>query len=123
MRHMNRVIALLVVWFCGIALKAQVVEVDSITCVNWEADTIIFNNADWSPIFDRMAQLQDTAHNEPNIISIVHLGDSHVQAGYFSEALRLALQERWGNAGRGLIAPLRICKTNEPAAYKKTSTN
>lgn len=123
MRHMNRVIALLAVWFCGIALKAQVVEVDSITCVNWEADTIIFNNADWSPIFDRMAQLQDTAHNEPNIISIVHLGDSHVQAGYFSEALRLALQERWGNAGRGLIAPLRICKTNEPADYKMTSTN
>lgn len=120
---MNRgLILLLCTIFCNIALTSRSIEVDTISCVNWEADTIMFNGADWSSLFDRMYSLQDTtAHGERKVVSIVHLGDSHVQAGYFSEALRLPLQQQWGNAGRGLIAPLRLSKTNEPADYKITS--
>ncbi|MBQ5751176.1 MAG: hypothetical protein IIV86_07600 [Bacteroidaceae bacterium] len=120
---MNRgIILLLVAILCNMALPSRGIEVDSISCVNWEADTIIFNGADWSPLFDHMQALHDsTACHERKVVSIVHLGDSHVQAGFFSEALRLSLQQQWGNAGRGLIAPLRISKTNEPADYKITS--
>lgn len=119
---MNRsIILLLITILCNTAASSHAVEIDTISCINWDADTIIFNGSDWSPIFDRMRSLQDTTHAERNIVSIVHLGDSHVQAGYFSEALRLSLQQYWGNAGRGLIAPLRLSKTNEPADYKFTS--
>lgn len=96
--------------------------IEHISCVNIEADTITFNGADWSSLFDAMQQLQDSTHDATRrVVSIIHLGDSHVQAGYFTEALRLPMQQRWGNAGRGLITPLRICKTNEPADYRITS--
>ena len=120
---MNRGIALFfVTLLCNIAWASHTTHVDTISCINWEADTIIFNGADWSPIFDRMIALKDTSTtNERKVVSIVHLGDSHVQAGFFSEALRLSLQQQWGNAGRGLIAPLKISKTNEPADYRITS--
>ena len=119
---MNRGIGiLLVALLCNFVLSAQCVDIDSISCINLDADTITFNGADWSPLFDSLTNLQDSTVDERRVVSIVHLGDSHVQAGFFSEALRLSLQAQWGNAGRGFIAPLRISKSNEPADYKITS--
>lgn len=47
-------------------------------------------------------------------VNVVHIGDSHIQADFFSGALRMAMQKRFGSAGRGLIFPYRIGKTNGP---------
>lgn len=94
---------------------------ETISCINLEADTITFNGADWSPFFSMIEHIQDSAQTEQKSISIIHLGDSHVQAGYFTEAMRIPLQEAWGNAGRGLITPLKISKTNEPSDYRITT--
>lgn len=119
---MNRYPRLLIAaLLCFKALLSQGMVCDTISCVNVAADTIIFNGADWSPLFDKLSILQDSTATEGNVISIVHLGDSHVQAGYFTEALRIAMQQKWGNAGRGLIAPLKLCKTNEPGDYSITT--
>lgn len=96
-------------------------EQTSISCIDINADTIIFNGADWSPLFDRLQTLSDSTLTQREVVSIVHLGDSHVQAGFFSEALRLPIQQQWGNAGRGLISPLKLTRTNEPADYQITS--
>ena len=57
------------------------------------------------------------------VVSILHLGDSHVQAGFFSGAVRDSLQAVFGDAGRGLIAPLKLLGTNEPPDYTLTSPN
>lgn len=57
------------------------------------------------------------------VVSILHLGDSHVQAGFFSGAIRDSLQAVFGDAGRGLIAPLKLLGTNEPPDYTLTSPN
>lgn len=51
------------------------------------------------------------------VVSIVHLGDSHIQAGFFSGRTMRLMQEQFGNAGRGWIAPFKITKTNEPDDY------
>lgn len=51
----------------------------------------------------------------------MHLGDSHVQAGFLTEAVRIPMQMKWGNAGRGLITPLKITQTNEPFDYRFAS--
>lgn len=60
---------------------------------------------------DALAVGQDT------VLTIVHLGDSHIQAGHYSgHAMRL-LQARFGNAGRGWIAPFKLSRTNEPDDY------
>ncbi len=54
-------------------------------------------------------------------VNIVHIGDSHVQADFFSGSIRQKLQLKFGNAGRGLIFPYRVAKTNEPVSYRTTS--
>lgn len=45
-------------------------------------------------------------------IAILHIGDSHIQAGFFTGALRDAFQRDYGNAGRGLLFPYRLANTN-----------
>lgn len=51
------------------------------------------------------------------VINIVHLGDSHVQAGYYSGRVMRLMHEAFGNAGRGWIAPYKLSKLNEPDDY------
>lgn len=95
--------------------------IDTISCINDKENAIIFNEADWSTLFQSMKMLRDTTQGNQNIVSIVHLGDSHVQAGTFTETLRIPMQSIWGNAGRGLVVPLKITKSNEPLDYRINS--
>lgn len=60
---------------------------------------------------DSLRQGKDT------IIRIVHLGDSHIQAGYYSGRMMRLMHETFGNAGRGWIAPYKLGRTNEPSDY------
>ena len=48
---------------------------------------------------------------------VVHIGDSHVQPGVFTQPLREWLQAAFGNAGRGMMFPYRVAKSNGPAGY------
>lgn len=54
-------------------------------------------------------------------VSIVHIGDSHIQADHFSGKVRQNLQIEFGNAGRGLIFPYRLAKTNGQESFKSSS--
>ncbi|HIY50175.1 MAG TPA: hypothetical protein H9834_10220 [Candidatus Barnesiella excrementavium] len=85
--------------------------------LNKEKNVIEFNGGDWSPLFAEMDSLQSGTDSVPRIVSMVHIGDSHVQAGFFTEAVRLPLQRRFGDAGRGLVVPLKLARTNEPHDY------
>ncbi|MEG1608219.1 MAG: GDSL-type esterase/lipase family protein [Mucinivorans sp.] len=49
--------------------------------------------------------------------SVVHYGDSHIQAGHLSETVMHRLQNQYGNAGRGTIVPYRLMSSNEPRDY------
>lgn len=49
--------------------------------------------------------------------AVVHLGDSHVQAGFFTEPLRRFFFNRFGYGGPGWVAPYRLAGTNEPQHY------
>lgn len=51
------------------------------------------------------------------IFKIVHIGDSHLQADWFSGALRNQLQRVYGNAGLGLVFPYKAIRTNGPNSY------
>lgn len=68
-------------------------------------------------------QLQYLEHGNFIRINIVHIGDSHLQADYFPGMVRQQLQLKYGNAGRGLIAPYKVAKTNEPTSYKSSTTS
>ena len=69
-----------------------------------------------------LEELNQLMAGKDTTIQIVHLGDSHVQAGFYSgEAMRL-LQGAFGNAGRGWIAPYKLARDNEPTDYFITSS-
>lgn len=68
--------------------------------------------------YKKLYALQDTKKGR---VDIIHIGDSHIQADHFSGIIRQKLQQRFGNAGRGLIFPYRAAKSNEPVSYKTTT--
>ncbi len=70
--------------------------------------------------YEKLYQLQ---HTETGRVNISHIGDSHIQADFFSGSVRQKLQLKFGNAGRGLIFPYRVAKSNEPGSYKTTSAS
>ncbi|MGN7821746.1 GDSL-type esterase/lipase family protein [Chitinophaga sp. 22536] len=61
-------------------------------------------------------------HADSNVVSILHLGDSHVQAGYFPLATASLLQQQFGYAGRGYVFPYNVAGTNGPEDYRWNST-
>lgn len=106
----------------------QIAESDSISAndsipegeyafINYEADTII-NGIYLSPLYNKLIQLENC---DSTLVSILHIGDSHIQADYLTREVRKNMQLRFGNAGRGLVFPLRVAGTNEPADYRSSS--
>lgn len=63
------------------------------------------------------AGLDSLRAGKDTVLTIVHLGDSHIQAGYYSGKVMRLLQAQFGNAGRGWIAPFKLSRTNEPDDY------
>ena len=45
-------------------------------------------------------------------LTIVQIGDSHIQGPYFPQYIRQGLQSIFGNAGRGFVFPYRVAETN-----------
>lgn len=56
-----------------------------------------------------------------NVFRVVHIGDSHIQADWFSGRLRDLLQQHYGNAGVGLLFPYRQVRTNGPNTFSTFS--
>ena len=55
---------------------------------------------------------------EPQKISIVWMGDSHIQPDVLPEVVRKRLQEKFGDAGRGMMFPLSTGRTYSSLQYK-----
>lgn len=79
--------------------------------VKLKANNISMNGANWKDLKRRLAR-HDTIP-----FSIVHIGDSHLQADISTGYVRSQLQFDYGDAGRGLVVPLRLSRTNEPVDY------
>ncbi len=77
-----------------------------------------------SSVFNRLFNIggMDTFYQKLNIlkktgqglVTIVHIGDSHIQADYLSGFVRNNLQQFFGNAGRGLVFPFQVAQSNAP---------
>lgn len=68
--------------------------------------------------FEKLEALQ---RGEERTVSVLHIGDSHIQAGHLTGRLRELFQSDFGNAGRGLITPHRMAKMNEAPDYSITT--
>jgi len=85
--------------------------------INQGANHIIYNGADWSGLRRAFAK----SSIEP--VAIVHIGDSHIQADMGTGVTRELLQYDFGNAGRGIISPLKMSGTNQPYDYIFSSSD
>lgn len=70
-------------------------------------------------LYEKLLELRSGLRDK---VTIYQIGDSHIQSGYFSGTARTSLQKYFGNAGRGLIFPLRLAGTNQPDDYKITAS-
>ena len=72
--------------------------------------------------FTSLAQELRGAMKTGRVVSIVQLGDSHIQAGHTTAPLREALQASYGDAGRGWIGWYSLYGSNSPRDYRVTSS-
>ena len=63
---------------------------------------------------DKLWSACDEAKATGQTISIIHLGDSHIQAGHFTMPIRQSFTQRWGDGGMGWVGPFRLLGTNPP---------
>ncbi|MGM9856101.1 MAG: GDSL-type esterase/lipase family protein [Muribaculaceae bacterium] len=82
--------------------------------INADANFIAMNGDNWSVLRSSLASL----HDDKASISILQIGDSHIQADWSASVVRQRLQSEFGNAGRGCIAALRLAGTNQPEDYR-----
>lgn len=54
-------------------------------------------------------------------VNIVHIGDSHIQADFFSGKMRNLLQDKFGNGGFGFAFPYKLAKTNGNSIVRYSS--
>jgi hypothetical protein len=111
-------------FFSGIAQsRDSVLLVDSI-CKNYPYIVLDSNRIHNEAVLRKLfyPRLQQLSEGKIERVNIVHIGDSHIQADFFSGTIRENFHNDFGNAGRGFVFPYRVAKTNEPYSYK-TSTN
>lgn len=97
--------------------EANDIDIPIPSFIKRNANHIIYNGADWTGL----RKAFELSNESP--VSIVHIGDSHVQADINTSTIRELLQYDFGNAGRGLVSPLKICGTNQPTDYVFQSCN
>lgn len=68
-------------------------------------------------------QLHRLKNDPQKKLSVVHIGDSHIQGDFMTAILRQGLQSYFGNAGRGLVFPQRLAKSNAPLDVISSSVN
>ena len=66
---------------------------------------------------DFFEHLYQQKMSNDRVVSILHIGDSHIQADYMTMVVRRNFQMNFGNAGRGLVVPMRVAGTNEPPNF------
>lgn len=92
--------------------------IDSIqTSLSFINDSLCFIQDPSGSMSSFIDELNELLNGKDTVINIVHLGDSHIQAGYLSGRTMRLLQNAFGNAGRGWIAPFKLSKVNEPSDY------
>ncbi len=77
------------------------------------------NTAGLQEFYEKLSLLKA---GELDRVSILHIGDSHIQADYITRRVRQNLQDTFGNAGRGLVFPYAIGRTNGPTDVRTTGT-
>lgn len=107
---------LLLFIFCLCCLKQQsysqhLLELAEVEVLANTYTSQLENAVSLSSFFKKLHSQEKKANQK---IRIVHIGDSHLQAGYLTQHLKTKLQTKFGNAGMGLVFPYKVAHTNGP---------
>lgn len=91
--------------------------------INLEANVIVMPEKADKDAWRAFAAKLTSAIADDEIIDIMHIGDSHIQAEMGTSVVRDMLQSEYGNAGRGLISAFKLAGTNQPVDYEITALN
>ncbi|HTB51353.1 MAG TPA: GDSL-type esterase/lipase family protein [Ferruginibacter sp.] len=78
----------------------------------------ISNDKGLDSFYKKLVALKKT---HKGVVRIVHIGDSHIQADIFSGTMRNKLQRFFGSAGRGLVFPYQLARSNAPVDISSSS--
>ena len=96
-------------------IDSSYVEIDSVSVDSiavMDTEIALINPDALICFYEKLAQLN--ASDSKDKINFVHIGDSHIQADLMTNVVRERLQSAYGNAGRGLVFPYNLAKTNGP---------
>ena len=118
----NRFLACLCLALLSFGVYGQESEADTLgpgeyPFIIYGADTLV-NPGHLQAFFDKLLKLEN---GDSSQLSILHIGDSHIQADFLTRQVRTQFQQHFGNAGRGLVFPLRVAGTNEPTDYRSAT--
>ncbi len=116
-RHRSIIVGVL--FIITIAGRSQSASYDNYPFINADIDTIHSDSTALRSFFVKLKEMQEGKRK--NVV-IVHIGDSHLQADFFSGIIRQQLQRDYGNGGRGLIFPYHVAGSNEPNNYHSSAT-
>ena len=71
-----------------------------------------------APLFKKLRTVQEQGKG---VVRIVHIGDSHIQADMMTSVIRHGFQNFFGNAGRGMVFPYQVAKSNAPLDIQSSS--
>jgi len=85
--------------------------------VRHDLDTISHANG-LSLFYEKLYELKSGQRKR---VSIVQIGDSHIQPDLISREVRIGLQRFFGDAGRGLVFPYQVARTNGPQDIRSSA--
>ena len=80
----------------------------------------VFNSGGLDSFYLKLYSLK-SGKGMDSVVTIVHIGDSHIQPDFISSVLRNGLQDFFGNAGRGLVFPYQQAASNAPEDIQSVS--
>lgn len=118
--YLLRCIGLFITLIFSFRLAAQPVPLPAINTrnvsLNQSANRIYSSTLD--PFYAKLVNLQK---EKTGVVRIVQIGDSHIQADFLSAVVRNGLQKTFGDAGRGLVFPYQVARSNAPSDIKSYS--
>jgi hypothetical protein len=122
MRSIRLLIILLLLPLIASAQDPEVLNKADYPFVNFEGNKLyVADSMKMYTLFDKLNHLLRVGDQQVNIVQI---GDSHIQADFFSNQVRQRLQSFFpgGNGGRGFVFPYSVAHTNNPLNYKVNYT-
>ena len=75
-------------------------------------------NGNMQGFYKKLLQVKE---RDSGVVNIIHIGDSHIQPDFISSVVRNNLQAFFGDAGRGLVFPYQVARSNAPLDIQSSS--